>query len=108
MPIFEYEPDSGKCDQCDGRFEVFQKPHLRGLHLKHCPTCGQSCHKVVSIFAAGKDEKGLLSDKNAGEKGFIKYAKVGEGEYRKVSGEKGPEHISKEKVDSILSGSGSD
>ena len=28
MPIFEYAPDSGECERCDGRFEVFQKAHL--------------------------------------------------------------------------------
>ena len=108
MPIFEYEPDSGDCDQCGGRFEVFQKPHLRALHLKHCPTCGQRCHRVVSTFATGKDEKGLFSDKNVGEKGFVKYAKVGKGEYRRVSGETGPEHLSKDKLDAILSKKGAD
>ncbi len=96
MPIFEYAPDSGECDICDGKFEVFQKPHLRGLHLKHCPTCGKECHRVLSSFALTHGEEALLSDEKAGKKGFTKYRKVGDGQYEKVAGEAGPDHISRD------------
>ena len=105
MPIFEYAPDSGDCEQCEGRFEVFQKPHLRGLHLKHCPTCGQSCHRLVSKFASPKSDKALFSDTNVGDQGFVKYKRVSAGEYEKVTDGEGPRIISEETLNQAAKGS---
>ena len=99
MPIFEYAPDCGACDQCNGRFEVFQKPHLRSLHLKHCPTCGKACHRLVSSFASPKSDKDLLSDTNVGGQGFVKYKRVGAGEYEKVTAGPGPRVINEGLLD---------
>ena len=96
MPIFEYAPDCGACDECEGQFEVFQKPHLRGLHLKHCPTCGKSCHRIVSSFANPRSDKELFGDSNLGGQGFIKYKRVSEGEYEKVTPGEGPRILSEE------------
>ncbi|MEL6178851.1 MAG: zinc ribbon domain-containing protein [Myxococcota bacterium] len=102
MPIFEYVPDSGECEQCEGRFEVFQKAHLRDLHLKHCPTCGQACHRVVSSFAApvGKD---LFGDSRVADAGLVKYKRVGRGEYERVGQGPGPRVLSEETLSNTSS-----
>ena len=49
MPVYDYAPTSGRCDQCNGRFEAFQR--LADPKLTECPTCGQACERLVS--AAG-------------------------------------------------------
>ena len=95
MPIFEYAPDSGECERCDGRFEVFQKAHLRNLHLKHCPTCGQACHRVVSSFAVQKDQFG---DARVTDAGLVKYKRVSQGEYERVGDGPGPRVITQESL----------
>ncbi len=47
MPFYEYEPKSGICELCQGRFMDLQKisdpPHV------NCPDCGQACHRVLSV-----------------------------------------------------------
>ncbi len=101
MPIFEYEPDDGECDICDGRFEVLQKPYLRDLKLKHCPTCSKPCHRVLSSFSAPRSEKDLLSASNVGSKGFTQYKRVSKGEYERVTPGPGPRILSEEMLSKI-------
>ena len=86
MPIYEYEPDSGKCDICHGRFEFFQK--MSDEPLKVCPVCNQPCHRVISKPA--NPQKNPLSTSNLAEKGFTKYVRTSDGTYEKQAGP-GPE-----------------
>ena len=46
MPIYVYAPQSGKCRQCDGSFEVYQK--VADAKLKTCPDCGKKVERVIS------------------------------------------------------------
>ena len=93
MPLYEYEPDSGQCDQCGGRFEVLQSLHEPPL--THCPECGKPCHRVFSSFAAIKSEKATLSPKNLQQHGFTQYKRAGDGYYEKTCG-KGPRVIKRD------------
>lgn len=88
MPIYEYEPDSGSCEQCGGRFEAIQA--FSAEPLKQCPDCQQPCHRVLSTFAVtGQD---ILSSKSLESKGFTQYKKAGDGYYEKSFGD-GPNSI---------------
>jgi putative FmdB family regulatory protein len=87
MPIYEYEPDDGKCDQCGGRFETLQR--INDPPLTSCPECGKPCHRVFSAFSMVADESKLLSQKNLEKHGFTRYEKTGESTYEKTCG-KGP------------------
>lgn len=51
MPIYEYAPTSGHCEQCKGVFEVMQR--LADAKLTACPTCGQPCERRISAVALG-------------------------------------------------------
>ncbi len=90
MPLYQYEPDSGGCDHCRGRFEVLQK--VGDPPLSECPECGQPCHRVFSSFATIKSTKDLLSPKNLERHGFTQYQRAGDGHYEKTTG-KGPRVI---------------
>lgn len=88
MPIYEYEPNSGECEQCGGRFEVIQSFDAEAL--TECQECGQSCHRVLSSFAVCNRVGDILSTKNLKDKGFTQYKKTDDGTYRKSFGP-GPE-----------------
>ena len=49
MPVYEYEPDSGKCDICHGRFEFFQK--MSDEPRAQCPECGSESERLLSAGA---------------------------------------------------------
>jgi putative FmdB family regulatory protein len=51
MPIYEYVPLSGDCDQCGGVFSDLQK--ISDPHHANCPDCGQACRRILSLFAIG-------------------------------------------------------
>lgn len=91
MPLYEYTPDSGRCAECGGRFEVLQS--LSEPALSECPTCHEPCHRVMSGFATGKAESNLLSSRSLEQKGFTRYEKTGDGQYVKTLGD-GPSRIS--------------
>lgn len=91
MPIYEYEPDSGNCAQCGGRFEVFQKVNESPLAV--CPECGVACHRVFSAFAVTDSVKDTLSNKNLEKHGFTKFERKGKGYYERTAGKGGPEKI---------------
>jgi len=90
MPIYEYAPSSGRCRQCGGRFEVYQK--IADERLKQCPDCGKACERVVSA-AAVTSGKYSTSDKRVQELGMTKYKKAGDGYYERVAGSGGPRLI---------------
>ena len=93
MPIFEYSPDSEKCEICNGLFEVIQK--MKDPPLTKCPECDQPCHRVFSTFAVGGKGKSLLSKSNLENHGFTQYKRKGKGYYEKTAG-KGPKSIADE------------
>lgn len=96
MPIYEYEHDARSQSECPARFEVLQR--LEDQPLVECPTCGLSCHRIVSSFAtgrstkAGSSNKADLSPKNLERLGFTQYRRSGGGRYEKTCGE-GPSVI---------------
>jgi len=90
MPIYEYAPTSGRCRQCDGRFEVYQK--IADERLTKCPDCGKACERVVSAPAVTSG-KYSTSDKRVQELGMTKYKKAGDGYYERVAGSGGPRII---------------
>ena len=89
MPIYEYVPDGGHCEKCQGRFEVLQK--AGDPQLTRCPTCDQPCHRVFSAFAVSRGD--ILSSTNLESKGFTQYKKAGDGYYEKTAGKEGPNVI---------------
>ena len=93
MPIYEYEPDSEKCDDCDGRFEVIQR--FEDDALSQCPTCEKPCHRVPSNFMVTGSTGDILSSTNLEKKGFTQYKKTETGRYEKTFGS-GPKIIKKE------------
>jgi putative FmdB family regulatory protein len=92
VPIYEYEPESEKCDICRGRFEFFQKMSDKPLTV--CPVCGQPCHRVISRPAGVVKDR--LSTSNMADLGFTKYVKTSDGTYEKEGGP-GPELLDSKK-----------
>ncbi len=89
MPIYEYSPTSGECDQCNGVFEVFQR--IAEDKLTACPGCAKPCERRISRVALG----GRYSTSDAAVKrsGMTKYKKNGDGVYERTVGTGGPEHL---------------
>jgi putative FmdB family regulatory protein len=91
MPLYEYVPASGHCDQCKGRFEVMQR--LADAKLTQCPTCGQACDRRISAVALGGAYS--VSDDKIKHSGLTKYKKAGGGVYERTAGTGGPAVIIK-------------
>ncbi|OGA33928.1 MAG: hypothetical protein A3F75_13670 [Betaproteobacteria bacterium RIFCSPLOWO2_12_FULL_64_23] len=91
MPIYEYAPVSGRCEQCKGVFEVMQR--LTDAKLSACPTCGQRCERRISAVALGGTYS--VSDDKIRNSGLTKYKKAGDGVYERTAGTGGPEVIIK-------------
>jgi putative FmdB family regulatory protein len=89
MPIYEYAPTSGRCDKCNGLFEVMQ--HLADAKLSACPTCGQPCERRISRVALGGTWS--LSEGKIQQSGLTQYKKVEKGVYEKTAGTDGPDHL---------------
>ena len=89
MPIYEYAPLSGQCEQCSGLFEVFQ--HMSDDRLTACPDCAQPCERRISAVALGG--RYSTSDAAVKKSGFTKYKKNGDGVYERTVGTGGPEHL---------------
>lgn len=89
MPLYDYAPTSGRCKQCDGRFEVFQR--LSDSKLAECPQCGKACERLVSAAAIGG--KYSTSNNRVKELGMTKYVKAGDGYYERAAGTGGPKVI---------------
>lgn len=82
MPVYEYELIDDDCLMCPGRFSAIQG--LDEDALKHCPSCGLPCKRVVSQMSFST--KARHSASRAAEKGFSTWKKVREGEWEKVDG----------------------
>ena len=89
MPIYEYAPTSGHCEQCKGVFEVMQR--LADAKLTACPTCGQPCERRISAVALGGNWS--LTDSKIQQSGLTQYKKVEQGVYEKTADTGGPERI---------------
>lgn len=87
MPLYEYAPTSGHCEQCSGGFELMQR--IADDKLTHCPICGQPCERKISRVALG----GKFSTSEAAVKssGFTRYQKAENGVYERTAGTNGPE-----------------
>jgi putative FmdB family regulatory protein len=86
MPTYEYQAEED-CTQCLGHFEVFGGVEL--ADLKHCPTCGKACSRVLSASGVTMGQAHQLKEKHFSERGFTQYKKIGKGVYEKTAG-KGP------------------
>lgn len=89
MPLYDYAPKSGKCKQCNGRFEVRQR--VAEPKLKRCPDCGKPVERLISRVALGG--KYSVSDSKVKQLGMTKYKKAGDGVYERTAGSGGPEVI---------------
>lgn len=89
MPLYEYSPLSGQCDQCNGVFEVFQR--MAEDKLTACPTCAKPCERRISAVALGG--KYNTNDSTIKRLGLTKYQKNGDGHYERTVGTEGPEHL---------------
>ena len=89
MPIYEYAPVSGQCDQCQGRFELMQR--FADAKLTLCPTCGRPCERRICAVALGGSYS--VSDDRIKNSGLTKYMKAGNGVYERTVGTGGPEVI---------------
>jgi putative FmdB family regulatory protein len=86
MPRYDYAPVSGRCNRCDGRFEVMQRVAER--KLKRCPTCGKAVERLISAPALGG--KYSITPKKIQDLGMTQYKKAGDGVYERTAGTKGP------------------
>ena len=89
MPLYEYAPISGSCNQCRGSFEVMQR--IADDKLTQCPACGQPCERQMSAVALG----GKYSTSAAAIKssGMTQYKKAENGVYERTAGTAGPKTI---------------
>jgi putative FmdB family regulatory protein len=94
MPLYDYAPTSGRCDQCDGRVAVYQR--IADAKLTECPTCNQPIERVISAVALGG--KYSTSDSQIKSLGLTKYKKSGGGVYERTVGTGGPETIVKKRA----------
>lgn len=90
MPIYEYAPLSGKCRQCDARFEVYQR--LADAKLQSCPDCGKPVERLIgAVPVHGKYS--TKSDSKLKDLGMTKYVKTSDGSYERTVGRGGPKMI---------------
>jgi putative FmdB family regulatory protein len=71
MPLYDYVPKSGSCDDCGGRFTELQK--ISDKPLGFCPTCNKPCEKVVALVA---EPAGVRGNYKAGHTAALKSAKA--------------------------------
>jgi putative FmdB family regulatory protein len=90
MPIYEYSPTSGPCDQCNGLFEVFQS--MAEDKLTACPGCGKACERRISLVAISSGRYST-SDAAVKRSGMTKYKKQADGTYERTVGTGGPETL---------------
>jgi putative FmdB family regulatory protein len=90
MPIYEYSPTSGQCDQCNGIFEVFQR--MSEDKLTACPGCAKPCERRISLVAVASG-RFSTSDAAVKKSGMTKYVKQKDGTYERTVGTGGPETL---------------
>ena len=90
MPIYEYAPLSGRCRQCDGRFEVYQR--VADAKLKRCPACKKPIERLISAVPV-HGKYSTKSDSRLKDLGMTKYVKTSDGSYERTVGKGGPKMI---------------
>lgn len=91
MPLYDYAPVSGDCDQCKGRFEVVQR--LAEPKLTTCPTCSKPVERLISAAAIGG--KYAITPGKIKDLGMTQYKKAGDGIYERTAGTGGPQLINR-------------
>lgn len=81
MPIYEYEPVSGTCTICKGRFEL-RRPMDREP-LTQCPLCRKPVRRAVSQVTTPRITK-PLSVTDAKSAGFTVMERRDRGVYEKL------------------------
>ena len=90
MPLYDYAPKSGKCKQCNGRFEVVQR--VADAKLKKCPACRKPVERLIgAVPVHGKFS--TKSDSRIKDLGMTKYVKTSDGSYERTVGRGGPKMI---------------
>ena len=90
MPLYDYAPKSGKCKQCNGRFEVVQR--VADAKLKKCPACRKPVERLIgAVPVHGKFS--TKSDSRIKDLGMTKYVKTSDGSYERTVGNAGPKMI---------------
>ena len=91
MPLYDYAPKSGKCKQCNGRFEVMQR--VAAPRLTRCPTCNKACERLISAVPLGG--KYAVTPSKIKNLGLTQYKKAGDGVYERTAGTGGPQVINR-------------
>jgi putative FmdB family regulatory protein len=99
MPIYEYEPLSGECPFCRGRFEELQDAN--DPPYENCPSCDVPCKRVISrpnVKRHDRAQSGVLSKENIERQGFVRYEKAGHGVWERTAGSdaQGPRILKKD------------
>ncbi|MCH8474550.1 MAG: zinc ribbon domain-containing protein [Opitutales bacterium] len=81
MPLYPYQPISGKCRICHGSFEQFQP--AGDSPLKECPKCGQTVERLSQTSVHTPRILKPLSISDAKTSGFTVYKKSSKGEYER-------------------------
>ena len=89
MPLYEYAPLSGSCDQCHGGFSVMQR--MADAKLTQCPDCGQACERQLSAVALGG--KYSMTPSAIASSGMTQYKRSGDGTYERTAGTGGPKTL---------------
>ena len=89
MPLYDYAPVSGKCERCNGRFEVMQR--VAEPKLTRCPVCNEPCERLISAVALGG--KYAVTPGKIKSSGLTQYKKAGDGVYERTAGTGGPEVV---------------
>ena len=92
MPLYDYAPKSGRCRQCNGRFEVMQR--VAEPKLKRCPECSKPVERLISKVAV-HGKYSTKSDSKLKDLGLTKYVKTSDGSYERRVGRGGPKMIRK-------------
>ena len=81
MPVREYRLKDGAegCPHCREGFERVEP--LDCPPFPFCPECGSPVCRILSAPSVGRSRSGL--DQRAKGAGFLKYEKLGKGEYEK-------------------------
>lgn len=91
MPIYEYEPIADSCDFCKDGFELLRS--FDDEPVVQCPKCKNPVRRKISAPNLNSRPLDPLNPKYLAQKGFTKYEKVADGEYKKTAGNRGPDVI---------------
>ncbi|MBU1187403.1 MAG: zinc ribbon domain-containing protein [Gammaproteobacteria bacterium] len=92
MPLRVYQASGeAHCQQCLPGFERLEK--MDATALTHCPHCAAEVRRCVSAPSVINADGSLLTPASLEKHGFTQYRKVGQGEYERSAGSKGPSKL---------------